>query len=265
MIFKVKKTKDYTVMSNHHLKNINLSLKAKGLLSVMLSLPENWDYSIAGLIQITNAGETAINSCLKELKNEGYLKVDKLMPKKEGDVVIRSKIEYVYTIYESPQKANQVVENLDLENLGLENQGQLITKELSTEKRNTKEIDNESIQEKNIEKKKTPSERELAEEFEEIWKLYPRKEGKTNAMKDYIKARKEGVSFKTVKDGIERYSRMCHNEKKDRQYIKHGDTWFHQRCWEDEFASQFFHVAGTGVSSNNDEIEAMDGGKDSIW
>lgn len=51
-VFRVERTKDYTVMSNHHLKNKNLSLKAKGLLSQMLSLPEEWDYSLKGLAKI---------------------------------------------------------------------------------------------------------------------------------------------------------------------------------------------------------------------
>ena len=62
--FKVNKTKDYTIMSNYHLKEKNMSLKAKGLLSVMLSLPENWDYSIAGLVSISQENESAIRSAL---------------------------------------------------------------------------------------------------------------------------------------------------------------------------------------------------------
>ena len=70
---RVNKTKDYTVLSNHHLKNKNLSLKAKGLLSVMLSLPDDWDYSINGLSFICKENETAITSALDELKENGYL------------------------------------------------------------------------------------------------------------------------------------------------------------------------------------------------
>ena len=61
-VFRVERTRDYTVMSNHHLKNKDLSLKAKGLLSQMLSLPENWDYTLAGLSAINRESKDAIRS-----------------------------------------------------------------------------------------------------------------------------------------------------------------------------------------------------------
>ncbi|WP_099205532.1 DUF6017 domain-containing protein [Scatolibacter rhodanostii] len=72
-IFRVEKTKDFTVMSNHHFKNRRLSLKAKGLLSLMLSLPDDWDYSLSGLVRICTEGKEAINKALNELEKEGYL------------------------------------------------------------------------------------------------------------------------------------------------------------------------------------------------
>ena len=59
-VFRIEKTRDYTVMSNHHLRNTNLSLKAKGLLSLMLSLPENWDYTTKGLARICKDGVDSI-------------------------------------------------------------------------------------------------------------------------------------------------------------------------------------------------------------
>ncbi len=61
-VFKVEKIKNYTIMSNHHLQNKNLSLKAKGLLSFMLSLPENWDYSLAGLVKNSKESKTSIRN-----------------------------------------------------------------------------------------------------------------------------------------------------------------------------------------------------------
>ena len=72
-VFRVEKTKDYTVMSNHHLKNKGLSLKAKGLLSQMLSLPENWDYTLKGLSIINKESVDAIREAVKELEGEGYV------------------------------------------------------------------------------------------------------------------------------------------------------------------------------------------------
>ena len=72
-VFRIEKTKDFTIMSNHHFKNKNLSLKAKGLLSLMLSLPEDWDYTTRGLASICKDGVDSISTALKELEAEGYL------------------------------------------------------------------------------------------------------------------------------------------------------------------------------------------------
>ena len=158
--FRVNKTSDYTVISNYHLKEKEMSLKAKGLLTLMLSLPENWDYSISGLASICSENETAIKTGLKELKKFGYLKISKIFPnKKRGN----KKIEYVYEIFEKPldkrQKEqtteeqtlesqvveNQGVENLPLESQAVENQGQLNTKELNTNKLNTNKLNTKEV------------------------------------------------------------------------------------------------------------------------
>lgn len=72
-VFRVEKTKDFTVMCNHHLRNVKLSLKAKELLSLMLSLPEDWDYTTKGLACICKDGVDSIGSTLKELEQNGYL------------------------------------------------------------------------------------------------------------------------------------------------------------------------------------------------
>ena len=72
-VFRVQKTKDFTVMSNHHLKNKDLSLRSKGLLSFMLSLPEDWDYSLKGLATLNKEGIDAIRSAINELEAFGYI------------------------------------------------------------------------------------------------------------------------------------------------------------------------------------------------
>ena len=133
-VIKVEKNKNYTVMSNYHLKEQDMSLKAKGLLSVILSLPEDWNYSIAGLVAICKENETSIKSTLEELKQFGYLKVIKKMPNETSS----GRIEYEYIIYEKKQDIEkQEVENLGVEVLGVENQGQLNTNKLSTNELNT--------------------------------------------------------------------------------------------------------------------------------
>lgn len=139
-VFRINKTKDYTIMSNSHLKEKEMSLKGKGLLSVMLSLPDSWDYSINGLVAISKENQTAIENTLKELKAFGYLRVDKIMPDKSKS----GRIEYVYNIFETPQKQEdkkQGVENLPLEIQGVENRPQLNTNQSSTKESNIKNKD----------------------------------------------------------------------------------------------------------------------------
>ena len=72
-VFRIERTRDYTVMSNHHLRNGKLSLKAKGLLSMMLSLPEDWNYTTRGLAKICKEGVDAIGGALRELETAGYI------------------------------------------------------------------------------------------------------------------------------------------------------------------------------------------------
>lgn len=96
-VFRVEKTKDYTVMANHHLRNTELSLKAKGLLSLMLSLPENWDYTTKGLSKICRDGIDSINATVKELELNGYV-VRRRMRNDKGQLTTTE-----YTIREQPQ------------------------------------------------------------------------------------------------------------------------------------------------------------------
>ncbi len=95
-VFRVEKTKDFTVMCNHHLRNVKLSLKAKGLLSLMLSLPEDWDYTTKGLACICRDGVDSIGSTLKELEQHGYLTRKRIRFEngRLGDIE--------YTIHEKP-------------------------------------------------------------------------------------------------------------------------------------------------------------------
>lgn len=97
-VIRVEKRKGYTIMSNYHLRDKNLSLKAKGLLSIMLSLPDEWHYNVRGLAAICKEGVTSISSTLKELEQWGYMR--RHQPNTGGKF---GEIEYI--IYETPQKA----------------------------------------------------------------------------------------------------------------------------------------------------------------
>lgn len=96
-VFRVEKNKSYTVMSNHHLRNRALSLKAKGLLSQMLSLPEDWDYTLAGLAGINRESKDAIRSAVQELESAGYV-VRRQTTDARGKFSANE-----YVIYETPQ------------------------------------------------------------------------------------------------------------------------------------------------------------------
>ena len=131
-VFRIDKTRDYTVMSNHHLRNKELSLKSKGLLSIMLSLPEDWNYTTRGLSKICKEGTDSIGSALKELEQAGYIVRNRLRDSK-GKIT-----DVEYFIYETPHNrgadtpdksppdtANPDTENPDMDNPGLENRPQL--------------------------------------------------------------------------------------------------------------------------------------------
>ena len=118
-VFRVEKNTNFTVMSNHHLKNKNLSLKAKGLLSQMLSLPDEWDYSLNGLAYINKEGKDSVRNAISELEQEGYI----VRTRTRDNKGLLGKAEYV--IYETPHFENTDFqpksENPTLDNPTLEN------------------------------------------------------------------------------------------------------------------------------------------------
>ena len=126
-VFRVERTAGYTVMSNHHLRNKDLSLKAKGLLSQMLSLPEDWDFTLAGLSYINREKIDAIREAIRELEKAGYV-----VRTRERDNKGRLR-GADYVIYEQPQQPasdlpvldNPMLENPTLEKPMLENPTQL--------------------------------------------------------------------------------------------------------------------------------------------
>ena len=130
-VFRIERTRDYTVMSNHHLRNANLSLKAKGLLSMMLSLPEDWNYTTRGLAKICKEGVDAIGAALRELEAAGYIVRHKLRDS-QGRI---SDTEYV--IYEQPQLRKPDTDSPDTENPYMDKPDTEKPAELNIEKSNT--------------------------------------------------------------------------------------------------------------------------------
>ena len=134
-VFRIERTRDYTVMSNHHLRNANLSLKAKGLLSMMLSLPEDWNYTTRGLAKICKEGVDAIGAALRELERTGYI-VRYQKRDKNGRIT-----DTEYVIYEQPQPgtpqpdmASPDTENPDMVKPDTEKPAELNIEKSNTEK-----------------------------------------------------------------------------------------------------------------------------------
>ena len=139
-VIRVQKTTNYTVMSNHHLRNNNMTLKAKGLMSLMLSLPPEWDYSVAGLASICKEGMTAVRSALKELEENQYL-VRERRNSEKGYFV------YEYTLYEIPDLScteNGHTVNTHAQVVYTENRTQLNKEELNKKELNKKELNKET-------------------------------------------------------------------------------------------------------------------------
>ena len=125
--FRVHKTKDYTVMSNNHLRNKEMTLKAKGLLSQMLSLPDDWNYTIEGLASINKEGVDCISDTLTELEKFGYVTRKRIRDEKGR---LRGTD---YDIYEEPIREKPILDNPVLEKPEQENPAQLNTKKSSKE------------------------------------------------------------------------------------------------------------------------------------
>lgn len=201
--FKQEKLTDFTVIRNSIFKDKTLSAKAKGVACQLLSLPPDWDYSVKGLVTLFNDGEASIRSALTELEEHGYLCREQY--REEGKF---SKSRYVITDMLKSEKP--FVENPLAEKPIAGNPAQYNTKEL-----NTKEL--------------------YISEFEKLWSIYPRKQGKENALKHYIKARKDGTTYEEVEQGIISYIRYLQAEQTESQYIKMGSTFFSQKAWRDDW------------------------------
>lgn len=135
-VFRIEKTRDYTVMANFHLRDTELSLKAKGLLSLMLSLPEDWDYTTKGLARICRDGVDSICSTVRELEEHGYIIRERVRNEKGQLTTVE------YTILEQPVKgepgtAGQGQEKPKRENPVLGKPGQENPAQLNTNKSNT--------------------------------------------------------------------------------------------------------------------------------
>lgn len=154
-VIRVNNTKGFTVMSNYHFQDKEISLKAKGLLGLMLSLPSNWDYSVNGLVAIVKENKATVQTALKELEEHKYLKRTRVQDE-------TGRFDYIYDIYEKPYDKLPCTENrcTDIQCTEVqctENQPQINTNKQNTNKQSTKELNTNEYKEKNIKKESVNS------------------------------------------------------------------------------------------------------------
>ena len=223
-IIRNKNKEKYTVVDSAILKNKNLSLKARGMLLTLLSLPDDWEFSENGLETLFCDGLTAIKTALKELEKNGYLQRKQIRDNK-GKF-----LQNEWIIYETPIMEQPILENPITEKPMLENDTQS----------NTKELNNNICSSKDEQDNSPLKETELADNFDKIWKLYPRKDGKNTAYRHY-KAWLEGKMYagrkikldnKQMWYATKKYADLVEREKIDKQYIKMGSTFFNEAIME---------------------------------
>lgn len=95
------------------------------------------------------------------------------------------------------------------------------------------------------------------DEFEFLWNMYPRKEGKTRAYKAYVKARRGGTAYEDIESGIIAYIAQIKAEKIERAYVKHGGTWFYNECWNDEYNTEPVRAKGQLQSKPSYDLEKI--------
>lgn len=219
--YRVVKNKNYSVISNDFIRRKDLSWKAKGILTYILTLPDDWKINLNEITTHATDGEKSFRSGWKELETAGYIK---RYPVRNGqrishwETIIRESVD----IEPSAELSGFVdVQDVDVQKVDVQNVELLST------------YNNQVLKEQNTNK---PSSAELTEDFEKLWKLYPNKQGKKKALAAYKKAIKDGVTNKEIQDGIVAYKKYLKRE--EWQKPAHGSTWFNNERWNDEYETK---------------------------
>ena len=166
-VFRIERNKGYTIMSNYHLRDTAISLKSKGLLSMMLSLPDEWNYTTRGLAKICKEGVDAIGGALRELEKAGYI-VRRVVRNERGRIC-----DMEYTIYEQPHPRQPDLPRpdttaLDTENSDMEGQGPETTAQINKDRTRKEQSNTDSIPFRAVEPPEpNRTETSLAERMEE--------------------------------------------------------------------------------------------------
>lgn len=197
-VIRVQKTQNYTVMSNHHLRNKSISLKAKGLMSLMLSLPPKWDYSIGGLAAICKESHTSIRSALKELEENRYL----VRERKNNE---KGYFTYEYTLYEVPLPHTEkqhtdsaYIENQDTEEVHTEDDRQINKDSLNKDELKKEKLKKDTTTTK---KPKSKIKKNRISSFDEVLNSSVTNNDLRELYKDFIEAR-EAMGAPITRQGL---------------------------------------------------------------
>lgn len=219
--FKQDKLKNFTVIRNDIIEDKELSFKALGLAVFMLHLPQDWRFSISGLSTVTGKSDSKIKTALQELEERGYLKRHQsLVGGKFGGMVYEITDKLKIENFPSAEKPTADFPTADFPTA----EKSLL---LNTKEQNTKEPTTN-----------LPSTKEISIEFDNLWSIYPKKQGKDKAFGYYQKARKSGTTYEEVENGIYNYRRYIEANEVEMQFVKMGSTFFSQKAWNDDWSVQ---------------------------
>lgn len=191
-----------------------------------------------------------IQCALKHLREEGILKTGNY-----------NKSAYDRTLwYAFTEKGISIMQKCKMEDVKMSNGFDAQVKPIPDNNTDNNSIDNSDNNNTNASESNSEkiSQKEIENDFEEVWKIYPKKQGKEAAKKAYIKARKAGVLKLDIVSGLMRYKEFIKANRTDDKYIKHGSTWFNQKCWDDDYSigdKASSTPAPTDEEYNNDDIK----------
>ena len=227
-IYRIHKEDNFVIIDKAFLLNEEISLKAKGLLALLLSYPDNWQFYKAEIVQHTTDKENSLNSGLKELIENGYI-VRKQRKDENG------KFEgYEYHVYEKPSTEKPSTEKPSTEKPSTEKPSteKPSTEKPSTEKPSTEKpilLNNKNTKNKNTKNKntKTTPSPELVSEFTEWYSKYPHPRNEQQTMKNYINTRKT-YSAEQLMTALNNYLAEIEEQHTDKRYIKHSTNFVGQ-------------------------------------
>ena len=214
----------YTVLNNGIFRDENLSAKSLGILAKMLSLPDNWEFSVTGLCSIFKKdGIDSIRNGLKELEQNGYL-VRNRVRDESGKLTSAE-----WTVSDQPMLVKPMLENPMLENPMLENRTQYNTKEY-----NTKEFITKEFITKDIPPISPKGKTDCSDLFNQFWDAYPKHIAKQSAVKAFEKLKPDEKLLEAMLKAVEMQKESKQWGKDGGAFIPYPATWLSQRRWEDE-------------------------------